>query len=380
MSLNSGLSPKRKPFYRHIFSGLLAGSLLLAACAPAASVVLTLTLPPPQVNWQEYTLTPSVTPSPQPSLTPTPNLLVTLTPTLSPTSTLSPTPTTDPFADWYIDALRARTYGGGLLQDAGNLPSGGSFSRKLFRYRSEGLNLYGFINIPAGQGPFPVVVMLHGYVSPGAYSTLAYSTRYADALTEAGFVVLHPNLRGYRPSASAPNFLGIGDTLDVLNLINLLRVQAGKPGFLQKVDASRLGLWGHSMGGGIVLRALLVDAEIDAAVLYAALDADESVNLAHFEDDGRGNEQIEVPPAALERISPSTFIDEIQTPLSLHHGDADLVVPAQWSVDLCARLEELGIEHECVLYPDQPHTFQNAGDAQFSANVAEFFSRHLKRD
>src|SRR5690606_38288369 len=119
--------------------------------------------------------------------------------------------------------LMARKYGGGVLEDLGPLNStSGSFSRRLFRYRSEGLEMFGFINIPAGEGSFPVIIMLHGHVEPEEYTTLDYSTRYADALAEAGFVVLHPNLRGYAPSPVADNRLGIGDTIDTLNLLALV--------------------------------------------------------------------------------------------------------------------------------------------------------------
>ena len=112
--------------------------------------------------------------------------------------------------------------------------------------------MFGFINIPKGEGPFPVIFMFHGHVDPKEYATLDYSVRYADALAEAGYIVLHPNLRGYAPSPPANNSLGIGDTVDALNLIALVRQQAGSDGLLKSADKERIGLWGHSMGGGIV--------------------------------------------------------------------------------------------------------------------------------
>jgi len=319
-----------------------------------------------------------MTPSPEPTLTPTPNLLITATPTPSPTPTLSPTPTPDPYMDLYIDSLASRKYGGGVIQDAGNLNSvEGSFTRKLFKYRSEGLDLYGYINIPVGDGPFPVVVMLHGYIEPDEYATLDYSTRYADALAGSGFIVLHPNLRGYAPSPIAENTFGVGDTIDVLNLISLLRNQAGSAGLLRKADPERIGLWGHSMGGSIALRVLIIDRNIDAALLYASIHSDEKFNLSHFTDDGRGNDKPFAPDSALVKISPASYLEQINAPISIHHGSADTVVPVKWSTALYDRLEELDKNAECNIYSDQPHTFQNSGDTEFIANMLTFFKDQL---
>lgn len=342
-------------------------------------------LPPPQVVAQQYTRTPTRTYTPEPTLTSTVTPDATFTPTISltptitetPTATLTPTSTPDPYIDYYIDSLAERTYGGGVIQDVGNLNSVGNFTRKLFKYRSEGLEMYGFINVPSGDGPFPVIVMLHGYVDPEEYTTLGYTTRYADALAEAGYIVVHPNLRGYAPSTTSDNPLGIGDTVDVLNLISLLRNQAGNSGFLQKADMDRLGLWGHSMGGGIVMRILILDPDIDAALLYASINADEEINLTHFEGDGRGNMGISMPIGALERISPLGQLDRINAPVSIYHGEADEVVPVEWSRDLCNQLDDLDINVQCTTYPNQQHTFQNSGDTRFISSMIEFFDAYL---
>ncbi|NPV41705.1 MAG: alpha/beta fold hydrolase [Anaerolineae bacterium] len=358
-------------------------SFLFSGClTPTPAAAENRELPQPQVQTSVITQTPTVTatfiPTPIPSLTPTRRVSATRTPTPVPTLTQTPSPTSDPFEDYYIDTLAGRNYGGGVIQDEGNLNSAGSFTRKLFKYRSEGLDLYGFINIPRGTGPFPVILMLHGHVTPEDYATLDYSTRYADALTENGFIVVHPNLRGYAPSEGGGNLLGIGDTLDALNLLSLVRSQAGQAGILEKADAGKVGVWGHSMGGGIVLRMLEVDPDIDAAMLYASVSADENLNLNHFDDDGRGNKKLRFPEQALEKISPIYFLERIQAPVSIQHGESDSVVPVEWSRDLCSRLTELGIETECVYYPGQPHTFQNSGDTRLIAQSVAFFSKYLK--
>ena len=60
--------------------------------------------------------------------------------------------------------------------------------------------IHGFVNIPRGEGPFPVVIALHGYIPADEYTTLDYSTRYADSIARKGYIVLHPNLRNFPPS------------------------------------------------------------------------------------------------------------------------------------------------------------------------------------
>lgn len=329
-------------------------------------------LPSPVVEVSSYTATPTITPTATFTLTPTITPLRTIAPTLTATAT------PDPFVDFYIENLQARKYGGGVLEDAGELNSSAGFTRRLFKYRSEGLELFGFINIPDGDGLYPVIIMLHGFVEPNGYSTLDYSTRYADALAEKGFLVIHPNLRGYDPSEDGENALGIGDTIDTLNIISLVRQQSGSAGLLENADGNRIGLWGHSMGGGVVMRILVIDQGIDAALLYAPIHANEEFNLAHFEKDGRGREKIAAPAVALQKISPLFYLEQIGAPISIHHGTVDAVVPISWSRFLCDFLKEADIEVDCTFYLGQPHTFRNSGDALFIQNTIDFFSAYLK--
>ena len=73
-------------------------------------------------------------------------------------------------------------YGDGELQVEQVLAVTNAFTRTLVTFPSDGLTIYGFMNVPQGEGPFPVVLVLHGYVDPARYNTLTYTTGYADAL------------------------------------------------------------------------------------------------------------------------------------------------------------------------------------------------------
>jgi dipeptidyl aminopeptidase/acylaminoacyl peptidase len=286
------------------------------------------------------------------------------------------------YAGLTIEALAARTYGGGAIADLGVIEQTGAFTRHLISYPSDGLTIAGFANIPNRPGPLPVVVLLHGYIEPDEYETVAYTRIYADWLAGAGFIVLHPSLRGYPPSDDGPNLFRVGFAVDALNLIAIVRATAGQPGLLAAGDPERIGLWGHSMGGGIVQRVLTVGAPVDAAVLYASMSGDEQRNFDHIffnlSEQQRGlEERAAFADAPLEAISPAFFYERIAVPVSIHHGDADTVVPVEWSRELCARLTELGKAVECFFYEGEGHNLFGWDEYLLMQRSIEFFAEYL---
>ena len=290
----------------------------------------------------------------------------------------------DLYAGWTIPELTRRSYGEGELRVESVLDVTDAFTRTLIAFDSDGLTIYGFMDVPSGDGPFPVVIVNHGYVDPGVYSTLTYTTHYADALARAGYVAIHPNLRGYPPSEDGPNPVRAGFAVDVLNLIAHVREQAGRRGDpLEQADGDSIGLWGHSMGGGITRRVLVVSPDVDAAVLYGSMSGDEQANhdrILYFTGGARGNWDEGEAPSARELLllSPDNYLDRVRAAVSIHHGALDDQVTLEWSESLCARLRELGKSVECLTYEDQPHTFIGDGDALFIRRMIRFFGRHLK--
>lgn len=334
---------------------LLFASVFLASCLSQASAG------------------PTSTPAP----TGTPLVTATSLPTETPT--LSPTP--DPYYTLSIPYLRSRSYGGGAIEFLDVLGQNFYFTRYLIRYPSDGLNIYGFAAIPNDVQVHPVIIALHGYIDPAVYQTLDYTTRYADALAMAGYVVLHPSLRGYSPSENGDNLFRVGMAIDVLNLIALVQSQAGVTDQLRNANPDLIGLWGHSMGGGITTRVLTVSDKIKAAVLYAPMSGDEEKNytaIREWSGQTRGLDELNVPVDVLKNISPMYFFENITAAVSLHHGKADALVPMDWSVTTCDQLRSLGKDVECQYYDNMPHTFSGKGDAEFIQNMIDFFNRKLK--
>lgn len=336
---------------------------------PEVSIIITSPAIPSLTALANATATPSIVPS------------ATLTEEAPSTATQTP----NPWAGLSIDSLSARSYGGGTVQVIETLAVNSYFTRTLITYPSDDLNIYGFMNIPkVGDPPYPVVIALHGYINPEIYNTIDYTTRYADALAREGFLVLHPNLRGYPPSDQGDNLFRVGMAIDALNLIALVKEQGGKPGALSVADPNNIGIWGHSMGGGISTRVITVSPDIRAAVLYGAMSGDEKQNferiLNYFSNGERGKEELNFPEEAFESISPINYIDRIQASVSIHHGENDQDVPLTWSLDLCRRLRELEKPVECYTYEDQAHTFNGDGDNLFIMQMIDFYDRILRGD
>jgi len=282
----------------------------------------------------------------------------TAAPNPQPSPTFIPTDFPHPFS---LEGLALRGYGEGDFEVEYTWERKEEFTRYKVQYDSDDLTIHGFVNVPEGDGPFPVVVALHGYIPADEYETLDYSTRYADSIARKGYIVLHPNMRNFPPSDIVgwrQDYLS-GYTIDVLNMLEHVRKQAGEPGIFEQANLSRIGVWGHSLGGGTALRIVGLVDEVKAAVLYAAVSQHYSNRSAGFE-------------VFNYRDSDAAF--------SVHHGVDDRVILLSSSEILCRQIENAGKTPECFFYEDQPHTFYRLGesDALFIQRTIDFFDHHLK--
>lgn len=274
-----------------------------------------------------------------------------------PTPTITPARPPHPYS---LESLVNRVYGEGEFNVEYTWERQEEFIRYKVNYSSDDLTIHGFVNIPEGKGPFPVVIALHGYIPASEYETLDYTTRYADSIARKGYIVLHPNLRNFPPSdyvGRRGDYLS-GYTIDVMNMLAHVREMAGQPGIFEDADLSRIGIWGHSIGGGIALRVIGLVDEIEAVVLYAA-----------------------VSQRYTDRAAGFNIVDYAGTEaaFSVHHGTDDDVIPFERSQRLCIQLEDAGRDVECYYYEDQPHTFyrQSEVDALFIQRTVEFLQLHL---
>ena len=280
------------------------------------------------------------------------------TPTQYLESTATPEP--DPYS---LEVLKNRTFGEGDFTVDRLWYSYDLFDRYYVIYDSDDLSIHGYVNVPDGEGPYPVIIMLHDYIHPEEYVTLDYTTRYADALAKNGYIVLHPNLRNFPPSDTAERRRdsNTGYTIDVLNLLTYLREMKGTESIFESADLNNVGIWGHSIGGSIAMRSMSVEPDtFKAVILYGAVSQRYASVL-----DGSGIYDF----------------SGVETQISIHHGENDDVIPVEHSRELCSQLEQLGKNPECYFYEGQPHTFNRDmwADPLFMERTLDFFNHNLMR-
>jgi dipeptidyl aminopeptidase/acylaminoacyl peptidase len=168
-----------------------------------------------------------------------------------------------------IVALRARDYPSSELIIEETFDAGPNYQRFIASYMSDGSKIYGLLTIPDEQRPdggYPTILFLHGFILPDTYVTTADYVASQDGLARNGFITYKPDLRGHGRSegiASSAHF-SEAYVVDTLNALSALEADAA-------VDPNRVGLWGHSNGGLLGLRAIVITDKIKASVFGQAL-------------------------------------------------------------------------------------------------------------
>src|SRR5512138_179672 len=301
--------------------------------------------------------------------------------TALPQSTPTPPADTAAYEPYTIDALRNRTYGGGEIKIVKTMENNDLFTRYLIRYPSDDLMIYGFVNVPKGDGPFPVIIAIHGLVDPATYQTLDYTANALDILTQYGYIVIHPNLRGYPPSDDGDNLFRVGMAVDVLNLLAMVKSRSGPEELFANAIPENIGLWAHSMGGNIALRVLTVSPDVKAAVLFASMSGDEQKNselLSGSPLRGPTSEiELATSPRIVKKISPMNYYRYITAPIQLQHGDVDQTIPVAVAHETCSALKGAGVRVECIFYPTEDHTFRSRVADQVSGALSRFLETYL---
>jgi dipeptidyl aminopeptidase/acylaminoacyl peptidase len=231
---------------------------------------------------------------------------------------------------------------------------------ELHRFRSfDGLSVPVFLWEPDGDGPFPVVVMVHG--GPESQFLPAFLpsfTPFTQHLVSLGYAVAAPNVRG--STGYGKRYQHLDDVrlrLDsVRDLASLHDWLATRP----RVDASRAALYGRSYGGYMVLAGLAFQPDRWAAGV-------ESVGIANFvtflENTApwrRARREPEYGTLEHDRdflveASPITHVDSIRAPLFVQHGANDPRVPLVETEQIHRVLTDKGIRCDLLVHEDEGH-------------------------
>jgi dipeptidyl aminopeptidase/acylaminoacyl peptidase len=321
-----------------------------------------------------------------------------------PTSTITLTPTGTEVIfevgeEITIDYLRDLEIAGSEITFEEALSNGANYYQHLVSYVSEGNKIYGLLTIPFAEPPeggYKAIVFNHGYIPPAAYRTTERYTAYVDHLASNGFVVFKIDYRGHGRSGGEPSgtYFSPAYTIDSIAALKSLQT-------MDIIDPQGIGMWGHSMAGNLVLRAMLIEPDIKAGVIWAgavysyddfaeygitdntyrppATPQTEQTpdprrsSRAIFETYGRPDTQVDFWQA----VSLTNNIEFLDHPLQLHHAQDDPVVNIAYSRDLAAVLQENGKEFELYEYEGGGHNLISPYFNQAIQRTVEFYRDNL---
>lgn len=292
-----------------------------------------------------------------------------------------------------IKEFRKQSFPGSELTIEQTLSPGLNYSRYIASYKSDGLKIFGLLTVPQGEKPasgWPVIIFNHGYIPPSEYRTTERYIAYTDAFSRNGYLLFRPDYRGHGSSEGvAGGGYGSNDyTIDVLNALASVKKY-------KDADPKRIGMWGHSMGGYITLRSMVVNSEIKAGVIWAGVVASYPDLIYNWR---RGNslsptisttrrgwrqsmiEQYGDPEKNRDfwdSISANSYLKDIGGPIQIHHGTADTSVPVQFSETLDKQLKKAGKESELYIYPGDDHNIATNLYTALERSV-EFFNKNVK--
>ena len=302
-----------------------------------------------------------------------------------------------------IDELRAEKFATGL-EFVRSVEGGASFDAHLVSYISAGLKVHALIAIPRDNKPpggFPVLVANHGHhPDPPRYGITAngadwrpgdYYRAIPELYASMGFLVVMPDYRGHSDSEGLEYTDGMLEsaycTADVLALIAALDDVAD-------ADLRNVFMWGHSMGGGVTLRALLATDVVKGASLWSSVGGDiwdQAFYYSRYEDplaaDGAEHPKDVVDrlredigaldgPFAWEESEPLLHLDHLSTPIIIHHAIGDRGAAYAWSARLAKELYLRSHRYELHTYAGDDHLFKGA-DLEEAARRDEAFFRSL---
>jgi acetyl esterase/lipase len=247
--------------------------------------------------------------------------------------------------------------------------------------------------VPPGDGPFPVIVMLHG----GGWIK-GDRSRFRDEIEEAawrGFVGVTVSYRLCKTGEDTPSVDGFPSPVqDVKAAIRFLRANAGQ----FNIDSDRIGIGGESAGGHIALLVGLtrpqdgldgdVPADAPSSEVQAVANVFGPTDLAALARDNPSSRILLVmllgaaPELAPERYweaSPTSYVRRDAPPVLTIHGTADGLVPVGQARRLDAAMKKAGARHELMILYGSGHGFGGVHALRTQRAFYDFFERTLKR-
>jgi uncharacterized protein len=304
-----------------------------------------------------------------------------------------PSPSPLPFADMTVPYLRQREYQS-QLGELNSYQNNANYISYLTNYSSDGLKINGLLTRPKGEMPpggWPAIVFIHGYIAPTIYRTTEKYEDYVNYLARNGFVVFKIDLRGHGDSEGEAGgaYYSSDYIIDALNARAALQAS----GF---VNPDKVGLWGHSMAGNVVLRSMAVKPEIPASVIWGGAVYTYSDMQQYGIDDNsyrppaqsaqrtrRRQElfdthgQFSVDSPFWQQVAATNYLNDMQGALEIHHAVNDDVVSINYSRDLMKLMDGTAVPHQLHEYQSGGHNISGGSFTQAMQRTVEFFKEKL---
>ena len=238
--------------------------------------------------------------------------------------------------------LQLRSDFSGELRASGLRPA-----RELIIPARDGHPIHGWVVLPPGEGPHPVLLMIHG----GPFSSYPVSVLdEAQIYADAGYAVVMCNPRGsagygQRHGRAIRRALGTVDFTDVIDFLE------GSLREFSSFDADRVGIMGGSYGGYLTAWITAHDHRFTAAIVERGfLDP---MAFAGNSDIGSffGQEYVGTESEAVRAQSPQAHVDLVNTPTLVIHSEQDLRCPVDQAERYYQSLRRGGVDAELVLVP-----------------------------
>jgi len=251
----------------------------------------------------------------------------------------------------------------------------------------DGTSIPMFIRYPARctpgaapDPPCPIVVEFHG--GPEGQAPPGFST-YAQMFVSAGFILAQPNVRGSDGYGRA--WLSADDGARRLEIITDID-DAGKAlrkRFTRNGKAPRIAVVGGSYGGYSALIGMTMFAgTYDAGVSIVGISNLRTflLNTAPYRRALRASEygDPERDAEVLEKLSPTTYIDRVTSPLLMIQGVDDPRVPVGESIQMQEALQGRGIPSTLILLAGEGHgAARRGGQVLMMGHAIRFLEEHL---
>ncbi len=221
----------------------------------------------------------------------------------------------------------------------------------------DGYPVHGWIAKPAGEGPHPVILQIHG----GPYA--AYGIHLFDetqVLVDAGYAVVYCNPRGSAGYGRAHG-RSIRQAMGTLDFADVIDFLDGAIAADPTLDGVRVGVMGGSYGGYLTAWIIAHDHRFAGAIVERGfLDP---VSFQGTSDIGSffGDEYVGTDAAAIAAQSPMAVVDQVRTPTFVIHSELDFRCPLEQATRYYTALKRAGTEAEMLIFPGENHELTRGG-------------------